>query len=464
VATAQAHPAEALQIEQKGIERVAREERHGRPWSVFTLWLGANVEMATVVTGTLGMVLFGLSFWQAVLAYTLGTVLGALALAALSTAGPRLGTPQLVQSRRAFGYYGNFGPGVLNLLAGMGWFAVNSVVGAFALSYLTGLGYAPTVVGLAVLQIVVAVYGHDLIHSLERYLSLFLVVVFAAVTGYVLGHAHPSLPFNPKAPLAFGGLSGGMITTIGVAFSYMLGWMPFASDYTRYLPEDTPPAQVFWAAFGGNLIGALWPELLGLLLVSMAPRFAASANAVGLVSHLLPGVLRWITLVAVAVGTLTANVLNIYSAALSALVVRVPVRRWQAALAVGVVGGLATLVGGANFSANLENFLLLLGYWVAPWLAVVALDLFVLGRHDTNPRPFYDVGHRLAEGAVAWAVAAVGATWLFGDQTLHVGPIAYAHPQIGDLSYWVGMVAAAGLDLGARALRAPRRSPRPAQG
>src|SRR5579875_3679262 len=69
-----------LTVEPKGTEPVSESERHGHTFSVFTLWLGANVEMATVVTGTLGIVLFGLSFWQAVLAYAVGTLLGAVAL------------------------------------------------------------------------------------------------------------------------------------------------------------------------------------------------------------------------------------------------------------------------------------------------------------------------------------------------------------------------------------------------
>jgi NCS1 family nucleobase:cation symporter-1 len=441
-----------LTVEPKGTEPVSESERHGHTFSVFTLWLGANVEMATVVTGTLGIVLFGLSFWQAALSYAVGTVLGCIALGVLSTFGPRLGVPQLVQSRRAFGYFGNFAPGVLNLLAGMGWFAVNSVVGVFALTALTGMGYGVAVVLMAAVQIAIAVYGYNLIHSLERYLSLLLVVIFGAATVFAVMHAHLGLPANPKAPLAFGGTSGGVITTIGTAFSYMLGWMAFASDYTRYLPSTTSRAKVFWAAFAGNLVGALWPEILGLLFVTMAPALAATANGVQLVDHLLPHGLAVLTLIAVVVGTITANVLNIYSAGLSALVVRLPVKRWQAALGVGVLGGVATLFGGANFSGNLENFLLLLAYWVSPWMVIMLLDVLVVHRNRTDTEPFYDLAHRFGVGCVAWLIAAVGATWLFGDQTLHVGPIAYANPQLGDLSYWVGLVAAGGLYLAGTAL------------
>jgi NCS1 family nucleobase:cation symporter-1 len=270
-----AYKDEVLQIEPKGIEHIVEGERHGRSTSVFTLWIGANVEMATLVTGTLGVVVFGLSFWQAALAFIIGTALGAALLGLLSTFGPRLGAPQLVISRRAFGFFGNFAPGILNIVAGIGWYAVNSVLGVFALAYLLGAPYWLGTVIMVVLQGLVAVYGHNLIHSLERYLSIFLVVVFLIVSVYVAGHMNSGLAASATGP----GLSGGFIATLGVAFAYMAGWMAFASDYTRYLPTQTPRLRVFGAAFLGNLVGAGWPGLLGVALASMAPKLVGNGTS-----------------------------------------------------------------------------------------------------------------------------------------------------------------------------------------
>ena len=42
---------QVLKVELKGIEPISEGERHGRPSSIFTLWFGANVEFATLVTG-----------------------------------------------------------------------------------------------------------------------------------------------------------------------------------------------------------------------------------------------------------------------------------------------------------------------------------------------------------------------------------------------------------------------------
>ena len=55
-----------LDVEPHGIEPVKDAERHGRPFNAFTLWFGANVEFATLITGALMVTLFGMSFWQGI--------------------------------------------------------------------------------------------------------------------------------------------------------------------------------------------------------------------------------------------------------------------------------------------------------------------------------------------------------------------------------------------------------------
>ncbi len=72
-------------------------------------WTSPNMEFATIYVGALG-ILFGLSFWQTFLAIVLGTALGSISHAVLSSWGPSTGYCQMVLSRRAFGYRGNILP------------------------------------------------------------------------------------------------------------------------------------------------------------------------------------------------------------------------------------------------------------------------------------------------------------------------------------------------------------------
>src|SRR4051794_39596339 len=129
-----------IAVEPGGIEMIPERERHGRPLDLFWTWMSPNLEFATVFVGVLSVLVFGQTFWQAVLAIVAGTALGSLTHGVLSSRGPAAGVPQMVLSRIGFGFLGNILPAGLNaVVAGVGWFAVNSVSGAFALATLTGL-------------------------------------------------------------------------------------------------------------------------------------------------------------------------------------------------------------------------------------------------------------------------------------------------------------------------------------
>ena len=113
------------------------KERHGKPIQLFWTWLSPNLEFATVFIGVIAVAFLGLNLWQAATAIIIGTALGSISHAVLSSWGPKFGVPMMVESRGAFGFLGNILPAGLNgLTASFGWFIVNSVSGAFALQAL----------------------------------------------------------------------------------------------------------------------------------------------------------------------------------------------------------------------------------------------------------------------------------------------------------------------------------------
>ena len=126
-------------VEPGGAEFIPLSERHGKPLQQFWTWVSPNMEFATIFVGIIGVWFFGQSFWMATLAIVLGSALGSLSMGFLAARGPLFGVPQMVLSRIGFGFLGNILPAGINaLVAGVGWFAVNSVSGAFALNALLG--------------------------------------------------------------------------------------------------------------------------------------------------------------------------------------------------------------------------------------------------------------------------------------------------------------------------------------
>jgi NCS1 family nucleobase:cation symporter-1 len=77
---------------------------------------------------------------------------------------------------------------------------------------------------------------------------------------------------------------------------------------------------------------------------------------------------------------MAANALNIYTNALSALVLDIRAKRWVMVVAGGVVGLALAILGQANFVVNYQDFLFILDYWITPWLAIILVDFFVFRR------------------------------------------------------------------------------------
>jgi NCS1 family nucleobase:cation symporter-1 len=157
-----------LEVEPTGIEFVTPAQRHGSPRQLFGLWFSANAEIATWMVGVFAVALYGTSLRGAALGLLVGNMLGYALLGTLATFGPRYGVPQMVASRLPFGRYGNAAPAALSFLAGVGWFAINTVFGAYALQTITRLPYPFALALMLLAQIVLAVYGYNLIHWFER--------------------------------------------------------------------------------------------------------------------------------------------------------------------------------------------------------------------------------------------------------------------------------------------------------
>ncbi len=436
-----------LAVEPHGIEPVKDAERHGHPFDGFTFWFAANVVFANLTMGALLVSLFGLSFKQSTVAIVIGTALGVALMAILSTFGPKLGIPQLIQSRRAFGLVGNYFPAAMNWICGVGWFGVNTVLGAFALDWLFHLGLALSIIIMTIICIIFAVYGYNMMHALQKVCSVILTVVFIMVTYFALLHFNVAFPANTHAPY-WSTLLGGMILGIGTAFSYIMGWITYSSDYTRYLPKETSSSSVFWNIFLSNFISIVWVEMLGAALATIH-----SINVpTDLVTNLLPYTLAIFAMLAVVLGTVTANVPSIYSSALSIMAIdvaairRIFPYRWAAALAMGILGGALAFAGNSGYYSRFASFLLVMAYWIVPWVSVVVWDYLIVHRGQYGLSPFYGSRNKFYVGFWAWLIGIV-VSIPFWNQSLYTGPFAAAHPNLGDLSNLVGFIVAGAIYL-----------------
>jgi NCS1 nucleoside transporter family len=430
-----------IAVEPGGAEFIPLSERHGRPLQLFWTWTSPNMEFATVFVGFIGVVFFGLSFWATFLAIAAGTLLGSITQGILSAQGPQYGVPQMVLSRLGFGYWGNALPaGINSVVAGIGWFAVNSVSGALALNALTHLPEVLCLLIVVIVQIAVALLGHNLIHVFERYAFPVLVVIFMIASVWTLAKADPGAAHKT--------IPGAWLIEFGATFGYAVGWNPYASDYTRYFkPETSKAAIAFWSGLG-VLLSCVLLETVGAAAGTLAS-VASAANPTDGWTSLFPTWLRDLTLLAIVIGGIAANALNIYSGAISftAIGFKLPLAARRAIVALGfaVIGFFVAWSALGNAGADYNNFLLIIAYWIGPWLAVVFCDMYLRRRQRPAQleRLLFDRKHAVWAGPVAMAVGGGVSIWLFSNQAKYTGLVPSHNGNFGDLTFEAGFVLTA---------------------
>ena len=125
-------------VEVHSIDYIPQKERHGKVTDQFTLWFLGNANLATLAVGLIAMTL-GLPLIWVLVAIILGEFFGTFFMAFHSVQGPRMGIPQLLQSRPQFGYFGALIPQAIGLFLYVG-FTCSTHHRRGALSAVTGIG------------------------------------------------------------------------------------------------------------------------------------------------------------------------------------------------------------------------------------------------------------------------------------------------------------------------------------
>lgn len=428
-------------VEPGGNEYIAEADRHGTPRQLFWTWTSPNLEFATIFVGMLAVLAFGMTFWQAVAGIVIGTGLGATAHYFLSARGPLHGVPQMVLARAAFGFKGNAIPAVLmSITAGVGWFATNSVSGAFALSTLFGFGPLVGLVIIVLAQTALAFFGHNLVQAFERISFPVLAVIFIAASVVIFAHA--DLGNAAPASEGVGGL-GGFLLTVGTSFGYAAGWTPYAADFTRYLPKTVSPARTGFFAAAGLFTACVVLEVVGA--ASATTGEASLADPTGSFTAELASPLAKATLLAIAVGAIAANAINIYSGAMAFVTIGIKLPHHVARALVTVFFGVAGFAVAwwalPDAAHSYEAFLLIIAYWVGPWLGVMFADQY-LRRGQQFDHLLYDRSYANWGGLAAFLFGLVASVVLFANQEKLVGVVAKAVPELGDITFFVGFLLA----------------------
>lgn len=423
-------------IEARSIDWVPESERHGKLWHQGPLWFLGNFQYFSIPIGFIGPSM-GLSLGWTVVASVLGIAVGTVFMAFHASQGPTMGLPQLIQSRAQFGYRGVVVPLLATLFTYIAFNVADTVLLSEGLN--SSFGWNPTLIAIlaTVAGAGLAIFGHDWLHKAFRILLYVSLPIMTILTiGVISGGAGGSWDSSH-----YGFTWVAFMAQFAACAAYNITYAPYVSDYSRYLPTNTPARSVIAAVFFGASSSAIWLISLGAWL-SIA--LGATDGLAGLQTAgntIFPSLGNVAALLSALALTATMG-MNAYGGMLTVLTTVDSIRpiKPKTTARVITVLGLAVLwylVASSISSgsvATVFSALTLMLYILVPWTATNLVDFFVVRRgHYAIADLFTPNG---IYGAWGWRGLTAFAIGLLSEIPFMV------LPTIGDWSF-VGPVASA---------------------
>ena len=423
-------------IEARSIDWVPESERHGKLWHQGPLWFLGNFQYFSIPIGFIGPSM-GLSLGWTVVASVLGIAVGTVFMAFHASQGPTMGLPQLIQSRAQFGYRGVVVPLLATLFTYIAFNVADTVLLSEGLN--SSFGWNPTLI--AVLATVagagLAIFGHDWLHKAFRILLYVSLPIMTILTiGVISGGAGGSWDSSH-----YGFTWVAFMAQFAACAAYNITYAPYVSDYSRYLPTNTPARSVIAAVFFGASSSAIWLISLGAWL-SIA--LGATDGLAGLQTAgntIFPSLGNVAALLSALALTATMG-MNAYGGMLTVLTTVDSIRpikpkttaRVVTVLGIAVLWYLVASSISSGSVATVFSALTLMLYILVPWTATNLVDFFVVRRgHYAIADLFTPNG---IYGAWGWRGLTAFAIGLLSEIPFMV------LPTIGDWSF-VGPVASA---------------------
>ncbi len=434
------------QIETRSIDYVPSHERKGRLTDQATIWFAGSAHLLSMATGAIG-IWAGLNLGWTLVALAVGTVIGTAPVSAHATQGPHLGLPQLVQSRPQFGRYGALAIWLMALIVYWGYVVFGgNMLGATAEQL--GVGSAPIwaiITGL--IAVVLAIFGYQWLHVVQRWISIALIVVLVI---YVFG-----LAANGAIPASAWDLSAGtfqiapFFIQVSAAAAYQLSWAFFVSDYSRYMPADTPKGKIITWTSLGLFFGVFSFEAIGAVCTAVLPdEYVISALAIT-ADGVFAG-LGTIMLIIGGAGLLGLMAMCVYGGSLTIITAMDSLRKVlptrQVRIWTILLVGLTSTYAGAYMPADYLNtsfwtILVVLSYLMAPWTAINLTDFFLVRRGHYSIREMFSrsgiYGNWNMRGIVAYLVT-FAIMIPFMILPFYTGPVATALGGV-DIAFFVGI-------------------------
>ncbi len=332
-------------------------------FSFFTLWFGASVSLAEIMTGSL---IAPLGLGTGIVVILLGHLIGTLILSFTGIIGFREKKPALISSRISLGSCGSYIVSLFNIVQLVGWTAIMLIQCSRSLQSITdGLlgfdNFAVLVIFTGVLVAIWALSTEKGISAINSLAVLLLLVLSVVMIQKLLGGGE----IQPITDT----ISVGMALELSIIMP--LSWVPLISDYTM---SGKTLQSSFLGSFAGYFLGSSFMYIIGLLFAL----YSGSSDPVAVLGGLNMG---FAALLIVILSTVTTTFLDVYSAVMSTLNLTGKISRKKLIVFFACTGTLLAIYFPME---NYENFLYMIGSLFAPTFSVIITDYFVYRQNRSD--------------------------------------------------------------------------------
>ncbi|RDW80195.1 hypothetical protein BP6252_04833 [Coleophoma cylindrospora] len=376
-------------VEEGSIAPVPLAERKDtHVYHLFTMWFSGLLCLLPIVTGMVGTLSYGLSLRDASLVIIFFTLITTIPVAYMGTLGPKTGLRQMIQARYAFGLFAITVILLLNAASVAGFTVIAAIVGGQCLSAVSNSNLSWDV-GIAitlVISLVLSFTGYKMLHFYEKWSwipILISIIITVGCGGSKLKLQAETAPPEGQTILSFGCLVAGFV-------------IPFAgivSDFAVYITPDAPRRKTFGYVYVGMVVPSILLLVLGAAIGGAVPNVpswsaAYEVNSVGgvLAEMLTPakgfGKFIVVLLALSVVGNIS---LSMYSISLNIQMLfpwllKVP-RAVFTVITTAIIIPVSMKAANSFFN-SLENFLGVISYWSAAFVAIMMVEFLVFRKGD----------------------------------------------------------------------------------
>ncbi len=360
----------------------------------------------------IGSLLAPYGLWHLIGAVAVAFLIGVLPVGLFSEMGRQTPLTALIVARRPFGWDGALLFSVLFSVVNLGWFGLNTEVGA---QILAGITHTNTVMWDCIVggvQVLLVLYGMKWLERFYRYTTLLLIVCYAALAAYLVEHYALHTPRQSRP------MDWGTALTSVLTFS-ILAWTYKISTTSRF----ATPAERTGGLRPGYGLAAPVGIMMAVLVMGVLGLYSQQATGNWNLALLGAHISGWgfVAAVGAALAVIHTNAMNLYPSTVDLLVALNSVRKprlWEQPLATLGLGIAGTALAIAGILSHVQTLLTDAGDLIIPFTFVMLVDWFVLGRAALPAEDFFDTPNRrrVHLGVSATSAVAVGFVFAFWGQ------------------------------------------------